>query len=147
MPKYDYLRVTLLNMPEYLMKVVYIAPLVLHHFKGPKPKGCEANHIDLNKYNNHYSNLEWITHQKNILHARNNKTWESGRKKGFKATEDTKTKQAKAKYKKVLLFNDIEHIIYDSIEQFCTEQGTYRKNFNKYVNSYKMFNGYYIRYV
>lgn len=29
----------------------------------------DINHKDTNKFNNHYTNLEWVTHQENIAHA------------------------------------------------------------------------------
>ncbi|MBA7533176.1 hypothetical protein ES705_25411 [subsurface metagenome] len=36
----------------------------------PNPKGkAEVNHKDLDKLNNDISNLEWVTHSENILHA------------------------------------------------------------------------------
>ena len=36
----------------------------------PNPENLpEVNHIDGNRVNNHYSNLEWCTHQQNMQHA------------------------------------------------------------------------------
>ena len=35
----------------------------------------EVNHKDLNKHNNHYKNLEWMSHNDNMKHARNNGAW------------------------------------------------------------------------
>lgn len=50
--------------------------LVALAFIGPRPDGHEVNHKDLNKQNNHYSNLEYLTHAENIRHARKNRdTW------------------------------------------------------------------------
>ena len=44
--------------------------LVAKYFLGEKPSALhQINHIDGNKWNNHYSNLEWCTHQQNIDHA------------------------------------------------------------------------------
>ena len=53
------------NLNEYTHRLV--ASLFLHN---PDPKiYTEVNHIDGNKCNNHWSNLEWVTHEQNVDHA------------------------------------------------------------------------------
>jgi len=47
------------------MKKHYIHLLVLNIFKGKKPEGYEARHLDGNKQNNHINNLEWGTKKEN----------------------------------------------------------------------------------
>jgi hypothetical protein len=47
----------------------YIHRLVAAAFIGPCPKGKEVNHVDCDKSNNHYRNLEYVTDQENQLHS------------------------------------------------------------------------------
>jgi len=49
-------------------KVVLAHILVAKHFiLNPFNKKC-VNHIDCNKTNNHFSNLEWVTYKENSMH-------------------------------------------------------------------------------
>lgn len=45
----------------------------------------DVNHIDANKANNHFSNLEWVTHQENMTHGKKLKLFKPGPafRKGF----------------------------------------------------------------
>lgn len=46
-----------------------VSSLVAEAFIGPRPLGYEVNHKDLNKSNDRWDNLEYLTHQDNIRHA------------------------------------------------------------------------------
>lgn len=43
--------------------------IVAAMFIGPRPKGCDVNHIDGNKLNARASNLEYATRSENMRHA------------------------------------------------------------------------------
>lgn len=42
---------------------------VAEAYLGNPPEGCVVNHIDGNKGNNHYKNLEWCTQSENVKHS------------------------------------------------------------------------------
>lgn len=52
-----------------IVKHYHIHSLVAKHFIGERPDGYIINHIDGNKLNNNYKNLEYITQSENIYHA------------------------------------------------------------------------------
>jgi len=62
-----YLYVSLSQDGKQHQKAVH--QLVYSHFIGELSCGLEVNHKDLNKENNHYQNLELLSHQENVKHA------------------------------------------------------------------------------
>ena len=84
--------------------------LVAETFIGPAPDGKEVNHIDGDKLNNHWGNLEWVTHAENMQKAgemglidreaaarRIKRMWEKRRGEGWKVSNATKKKMSEAK--------------------------------------------------
>jgi len=53
-------------------KMFKIHTLVATHFIQNKLKHKEINHIDGNKLNNHFSNIEWCSRSQNIKHSYDN---------------------------------------------------------------------------
>jgi len=62
-----YLRVQVYDSDKQITYKVH--RLVAHAFVPNKKKLPQVNHIDGNKQNNHYTNLEWVTHRQNADHA------------------------------------------------------------------------------
>lgn len=73
-----YLRVSLYKDGEQYNKSIH--RLVAETFILNEAKKPQVNHIDGNKINNHYSNLEWVTNQENIDHARENGLYDNADK-------------------------------------------------------------------
>ena len=144
-PRYSYLYVTLRPCHNHHNRIS-VHRLVAIHFIGPIPgPEYEVDHIDGDKRNNHYTNLQYVTHQQNILKARQDHPWKPGRPAGFKLSQETKQKMAERKYRKVLLFNDNQDVICDSVEKACEYLGTYRRMFNRFANTNKTLNGFKIK--
>jgi hypothetical protein len=51
-------------------KTYQVHVLVAKYFVGPRPVGKEVNHDDLDKTNNRWDNLEYMTPEENLEHAR-----------------------------------------------------------------------------
>ena len=121
--------------------------LVALMFIGDPPSDKhEVNHKDLDKRNNHYTNLEWVTHSYNMHHARKANPWDCGRLGGFSVSAETKAKMSRAKFKPVRCIRGDEERVYGSIGEFLEAFETYRKKFNRVVNSIQTIDGWSIRY-
>lgn len=64
----------LANIQGYLLaniisKKVFVHRLVASHFIPNPENKPEVNHIDRNRENNNYCNLEWNTSRENVIHA------------------------------------------------------------------------------
>jgi len=102
--------------PEYYSngmkkpKLFKVHRLVADHFLWNSRKKC-VNHKDCDKQNNHFSNLEWVTHQENTDHA-----WENGRMANlFTIGSAKRSHKLKVTYKdgKVLYFRSkVDLVIY-----------------------------------
>lgn len=64
---------------------------------NPEFKPC-VNHKDLNKDNNHYSNLEWVTHKENTNHALANGVLKSPVKLTAEAIKEIQQTKRNTKY-------------------------------------------------
>jgi len=64
---YGYQQVGLYDV-NHKLHTQYVHILVASFFIGPCPAGKEVNHIDLNKFHNDVSNLEYVTDQEQIQH-------------------------------------------------------------------------------
>lgn len=65
----DYLRVELYNQDKSVRKGFYIHSLVAKMFVEGYKDGFVVNHIDGDKLNNNFENLEWVSQQDNIIHS------------------------------------------------------------------------------
>lgn len=57
---------------NYKYKKIYVHRLVAFLFVENSNNSSHVNHIDSNKENNYFKNLEWCTHLQNISHATEN---------------------------------------------------------------------------
>lgn len=81
--------------------------LVAQHFLQNPHNKPEVNHLDGNKENNHFSNLEWCTEEENTRHAFEN---------GFNKNSDLCKKSAKERFSKTVL-NVQNGIFYPSAKE------------------------------
>ena len=77
-----------------IQKKTYMVHRLIAKLYVPNPeKKKYVNHIDGNKLNNHYSNLEWCTISENNKHARDTGLWSAKKLKKSKTYKSTETKK------------------------------------------------------
>ena len=130
-------------------KTVFAHTLVALKFIGQPPSDkYEIDHINNDKGNNHYSNLQWVTHSYNIL-----KSFQEGRLHYWlgKTRETpsiiTRMLMANAKKKPVRHTINNTEVIYDSIEDAALSLNTYRKKIYLSIKNNKQINGGFLSFV
>jgi hypothetical protein len=91
-------------------KMFYVHRLVAQTFCIKKAGADHVNHIDSNKLNNHYTNLEWVTCKENVLHYINSSVY---KKRKLNEMQIQKIKENNYKKVKCLLTNKIFFCITD----------------------------------
>jgi hypothetical protein len=121
--------------------------LVAHEWLGPLPAPLhgifryEVDHIDTNKLNNHYSNLEYVTHQENMIRARNRVSGWRYPKHTAPPSIETRIKMSNAKKKRIRVLYIIgEPQTFESVGETCTALSISRKQFNRIHNRKKEYN-------
>lgn len=127
--------------------VLGVHRLVAARYIGVCPDGMEVSHKDGNKRNNHWTNLEYLTHADNVRKAYEEHGRVShwlGRKRG-PLSDDTKAKMAEAKKKPVVADTGE---MWPSIEDCTVALGTYRRAiYNAIKYGRRMKNGLRLQFV
>jgi len=126
--KKGYCQITLWKNNKY--KTIAIHRIVATAFVKNKSEKPQVNHIDGNKQNNHFSNLEWATSSENIKHSydvlnkKANKPW-----KGKKGIENPTSKPVN----KLSMDGSFLHR-YDNITQAAKDIGSFTTNICKTIS-------------
>ena len=116
--------------------------LVLIAFVGPPPKYKECHHKDHDKANNHLSNLEWVTHSKNMLEAYNMGRVEYfERRERNKRSRTTLQMRVSSNVKPVLACRGDEELEFHSVADCLEHIGTYRRRFNRAISDGILLDG------
>jgi len=137
--RYGYTTVYLYNKEEGYGFWWQVSRLVAIHFIGDPPTyKHEADHKDRNPMNNHYTNLQWITHQENIQKSysydERKAYWKGKHKPPFSL--EHRLKMANAAYKPVGIF--VKGKLFEefpSVEKLLEYLGWYRRKFNRIMNN------------
>jgi hypothetical protein len=116
--------------------------VALKYIGAPPSDKHEIDHADENKQNNHWNNLEWVTHSENMRRSakRGRRGYWLGKNRPS-PTLETRLKMANAKNKKVEFVLDGVSIVFDSIEYASAGLDTYRKKIYVCIRENKAFRG------
>lgn len=98
----------------------YVHRLVAKHFcEGQSDVKNQVNHIDGNKLNNHYSNLEWVNQYENMTHASKNGLIKQSEKRNTQSAKNSinyakkiaNTRNSIYREEKVALLNKQKEIV------------------------------------
>lgn len=73
----------------WIQKNWLVHRLVAMHFVPGYKEGLHVNHKDFNRFNNHHTNLEWVTNPGNVEHARINGVYKRSHEKLKKPVKAT----------------------------------------------------------
>jgi len=97
-------------------KMYYVHRLVAEAFCEKLKDKTQVNHKDLNRYNNHYSNLEWVSPKENVMHFVSSEKY-----KPRTYTEKQKQESKVRNYKKVLCLETNK--VFQSMGHFANYKG------------------------
>ena len=113
--------------------------LVATKYIGQCPPELETSHKDGNKMNNHWTNLEYLTHAQNILksYREHGRIFPSYPRHPF--SDATKELMSDAKKKRVKHTYNGTETIYKSIEDAAQSLNTYRKKIYSCIKNNKQY--------
>jgi hypothetical protein len=97
-------------------KMYYVHRLVAEAFCEKQEGKIQVNHKDLDRYNNHYYNLEWVSSKENVMHFVSSKKY-----KPRSYTEEQKQEAKVRNYKKVICLETNK--VFDSMGHFANYRG------------------------
>lgn len=133
-----YIMYSLFNSSLNKRKFHMVSRLVAYTYvSDPPTEKHEVDHIDHNRQNNHYTNLQWLTKSENILRSfKENKRasyWQGKTK--IPHSIETRILMSNAKKKKVEVYQWGKYLkTYESIELLCDGLGFCRRTFNRILN-------------
>ena len=106
----------------------YVHRLVAEAFCKKQEGKTQVNHKDLNRYNTHYSNLEWVSAKENVAHFVS-----SDKYKPRNVTDEQKKEIQKRLYKRVFCLETNE--IFESMGHFAKHKGISLSQVSQKLNS------------
>ena len=140
-------RMVFLKLEDGKAKWRYVHRLVAElYLPVPPPHHTDVNHLDGNKANNHYSNIEWCTKSMNTIHAIKTGLLKPKGAVGFNPSEETRKLMSDKKKGKLHPRHKYTFVTpngtFDSMQDACKANNTYPQKIRRYalagVNGYSL---------